>query len=118
MAFYDEETGSRTSKFRMQDLPSEVARQVESMQVGDVSQPFTMVDNRGKTVCAIIQLKNRIESHRATITEDFQTLKEVVLNKRREEFLHNWVVNKIKNTYTRLNDRYKNCDFEYEGWVK
>lgn len=118
MAFFDENTGSRTSKFRMQDLPSEVARQVETMQVGDVSQPFTMIDNRGKTVIAIIKLKNRISSHRATMTDDFQTLKDVVLSKRREEVLHKWVVEKIKNTYTRLNDRYKNCDFEYEGWIK
>ena len=88
------------------------------MQVGDVSQPFTMIDNRGKTVIAIIKLKNRISSHRATMTDDFQTLKDVVLSKRREEVLHKWVVEKIKNTYTRLNDRYKNCDFEYEGWIK
>ena len=36
----------------------------------------------------------------------------------REKVLHDWVVNKIKQTYVRMKDRYKNCDFEYEGWVK
>jgi peptidyl-prolyl cis-trans isomerase SurA len=41
-----------------------------------------------------------------------------VMAKRREDLLHKWVVNKIKNTYVRIGDRYKNCDFEYEGWVR
>ncbi len=36
----------------------------------------------------------------------------------REEKLHNWVVDKIKHTYVWMADRYKNCDFEYQGWVK
>lgn len=109
---------ARTSKFRMQDLPEEVARAVDTMKVGNISAPFQMINSRGKTVCAIVKLKNRVEGHRATITEDFQTLKDVVLDKRREETLHNWVVNKIKSIYVRINDRYKDCKFEYQGWIK
>ena len=87
--------GARTSKFRMQDLPSEVARAVEKMEIGDVSAPFEMIDGKGKTVCAIVKLKNRVNGHKATITEDFQVMKDVVLNKRREEVLHEWVVDKL-----------------------
>ena len=108
----------RTSKFRMQDLPTEVARAVEKLQVGEVSEPFEMVNSRGKTVVAIIKLKSRVEGHRATITEDFQTMKDVVLAKQREETLNEWVANKLKNTYVRMNERYKDCQFQYQGWVK
>lgn len=109
---------TRTSKFQMQDLPQEVAKAVDGLQVGEVSKPFEMINSRGKTVCAIAKLKNRIDGHKATITDDYQTLKNVVLEKRRSEALHDWVVNKIKNVYTRVNDQYKNCNFEYQGWVK
>lgn len=108
----------RTSKFRMQDLPTEVAREVESMQVGDISKPFEMINSRGKKVCAIVKLKSRTDSHRATITEDFQTMKDIVLAKRREQVLNEWVANKLKNTYVRMNDNYKDCEFQYKGWVK
>ncbi|MDO5526671.1 MAG: peptidylprolyl isomerase [Prevotella sp.] len=108
----------RTSKLQMQELPQEVARAVDGLQVGEVSKPFEMINTRGKTVCAIAKLKNRVEGHKATITEDYQILKDVVLNKRREEALHEWVVNKIKNVYVRVNDQYKNCNFEYQGWIK
>ena len=118
MGFFDAENRAITSKFRMRDLPTEIAREVEKMKVGDISKAFQMVNARGKTVCAIVKLKARIEGHQATITEDFQVLKNVVLAKEREKVLHNWVVNKIKQTYIRMDDRYKNCNFEYQGWVK
>ena len=111
-------TGKTSSKFRMQDLPAEIAKAVDTLKVGEISHAFQMINQRGKTVCVIAKLKSRTEGHRATVTEDFQTLKDVVLNKRREECIHKWVVDKIKTTYTRLNDDFKDCQFEFEGWIK
>lgn len=108
--------GERTSKFRMQDLPSEVAAMVEKLQVDEVSPAFEMTNQRGKKVCAVVKLKSRVEGHRASITEDFQILQNIVLSKRKSEFIHDWVKKKIKETYIRMKDRYKGCDFEYEGW--
>lgn len=108
----------RTSKFRMRDLPSEVAKVIDTMKVGEISQAFQMTNTKGKTVCAIVKLKSRVDTHKATITEDFQVMKDVVLAKRREEFIHEWIVKKIKNTYVRISDRYKNCNFEYQGWIQ
>lgn len=116
MANVTEQT--RTSRFRMQDLPTEVARQVERLQVDEISPSFEMINSKGKRVCAIVKLKSRTESHRATITEDFQVMKDEVLAKRREQALHDWVAEKLKNTYVRMNEQYRDCKFEYEGWVK
>ena len=108
----------RTSRFKMADLPAEVAKAVDTLSVGDISMPFTMINERGKTVCAIARLKSRTEGHKATITEDFQVLKNLVLAKRRNQVLHDWVVKRIKSTYVRINERYRDCDFEYEGWIR
>lgn len=110
--------GRITSRFQMQDLPPEVAKVVDTMKVGQISKSFQMINQKGKTVCVVAKLKSRIEGHKANISEDFQVLKDVVLNKRREEKLHQWVVDKIKGIYTRLNDNYQDCKFEYEGWIK
>lgn len=112
------QTGRISSKFQMQDLPQEVAKVVDTMQVGQISRAFQMINQRGKTVCAIVKLKNRVDGHKASITEDFQVMKDVVLNKRNEECIHQWVVDKIKTVYTRLNENYRDCKFEYEGWFK
>ena len=110
--------GERTSKFQMTDLPTEIARAVEKFQPEELSNVFEMVNEKGKKVCAIIKLKNRIPAHKATITEDYQVMKNVVLAKEREKFLRNWVINKIKTTYVRMDEQYKNCNFEYQGWIK
>ena len=118
MAYSDNQTGKITSRFQMRNLPTEIAAVVDTMKVNEISAPFKMTDNKGKTVAAIIKLVNRVDGHRAKITEDFQTMQEVVTQKESERKLHDWVVNKIKNTYVRMNDRYKNCDFEYQGWIK
>lgn len=118
MAFVNPMTGSLSSRFQMKDLPTEVARVVEGMKVGDVSKPFRMINKRGKTVCAFVRLRNRIDGHRATITEDYQVMQNIVLAKERQDFIHNWVVNKIKKTYVRMKDRYKSGEYEYEGWVR
>ena len=42
----------------------------------------------------------------------------VVLEKMREKKVRDWVQEKIRNTYVRMDERYKDCDFEYEGWVR
>jgi peptidyl-prolyl cis-trans isomerase SurA len=118
MANTDQESRARTSKFKMKDLPTEIARVVDTLKVNEISAPFQMVNEKGKTVCAIVKLKSRVEGHKATITEDFQTMKNVVQAKERDKKLHQWVVDKIKHTYVRMNDRYKDCKFEYQGWVK
>ena len=109
---------ARTSRFKMKDLPTEVARVVDTMKVDEVSQPFQMVNPRGKVVCAIVKLKERTPEHRATITEDFQAMRDIVTAQRRKDILHDWVVKKVKETYVRINPRYKSCKFQYEGWFK
>ena len=118
MSNNNQQTGRITSRFQMQELPAEVAKVVDTMQVGQVSRAFQMINQRGKTVCVVAKLKHRVEGHKASIQEDFQTLKDVVLQRRQNERIHQWVVDKIKSVYTRLNDDYRDCKFEYEGWIK
>lgn len=113
-----EESNEITSRFQMKDLPQDVARVVEGLQVGEISRPFRMINEKGQEYCAIIRLKNRIPGHRASITEDFQVLREVVLNERREQCLEKWIREKQRSTYIRINTNWRNCDFRYPGWVK
>lgn len=108
----------RTSRFRMADLPTEIARVVEGMEVGEISKPFQMLDKAGKTQCVIVKLKSRIPSHTATITEDFQILKQIVQDKRSDEFIQKWIREKQRSTYVRINPDWQNCEFQYPGWVK
>ena len=106
-----------TSKFEMQELPQEIARAINTMNVNEISQPFIMINNKGKEVCAIVKLKSRVKGHKATLTEDFQALKDVVLEKKRAEKIEKWIKEKQKSTYVRINEKWRNCDFKYPGWI-
>lgn len=107
-----------SSRFELQELPQEVAKAVYTMAVGEVSEPFVMVDKKGKEVCAIVKLKNRVERHKATPTDDFQVVKDVVLAKMKEQKLQEWIREKQRTTYVRINGDRCDCEFQYPGWVK
>ena len=115
------ETGETSTRFEMSELSSlspELARTVELLEVGEVSKPFTMINSKGKTVCVIARLKNRTLTHRASITEDFQVMQDIVKDKKGEEVILNWIKEKQKSTYIRINPDWRDCEFQYEGWVK
>ena len=112
------QAGVRTSKFQMKELPTEIARMVDTMKVGEVSRSFQMINSRGKTTCALVKLVSRVEGHRATITEDFQAMRDIVMARRKADYLKEWIQKKIKTTYIHIDEAYRNCNFEYKGWVK
>ena len=107
-----------SSRFELQELPQEIAKVVYTMKTGEVSAPFVMIDKRGKEVCAIVKLKNRIEGHKATPTEDFQVVKDVIISKMKEQKLQEWIKEKQKTTYVRINGDWCDCEFQYPGWGK
>ncbi len=108
-----------TSKFEMEELPAEVSRMVYNMSVGDISKPFTMKSpSNGKDVVAIVKLKNRIDGHKATIYDDYQELKAMLENQKREKVIKDFIKKKQSETYIRIKEGWRNCDFMYPGWVK
>ena len=110
---------NNTSKFEMQELPPEIAKVVDQMKVGEISEAFTMIPQKtGKEECVIVKLKSRTNGHKATISEDYQSLKAIVLEKRRDEVLDKWIREKQKHTYVRINENWRNCTFKYPGWIK
>lgn len=108
-----------SSRFEMQDLPPEVAKKIELMQVGDISDAFIMKDpKKNRDVVAIVRLKERVPGHQATLADDFNMIKQMYENHAKQKVLTEWVEQKIQNTYTRISEGWDNCEFNYKGWVK
>lgn len=118
MANKDLQTMTVSSRFQMKDLPQDVAKVVDTLQIGQISKAFRMVNDKGQVICAIVKVKNRIDGHHAGLTEDFQVLRDVVVNKRREERIEQWIKDKINTTYIRIIPDWRNCTFQYPGWIK
>lgn len=108
-------TGS--SRFEMQDLPPEVARKIELMQPGDISDAFIMKDqSKNRDVIAIVKLKARIPGHKATLQDDYSMIKMMYENHAKEQVVKEWVEKKIENTYTKISEGWDACEFNYKGW--
>ena len=105
-----------SSHFGMDELPVDVARVVETLPVGEVSQPFVWMLDNGKTVCAIAKVKSRTEAHRATFSDDYEVLRKMYEAKLSDERIREWVRKKQRSTYVRVNKESRNCEFLYPDW--
>lgn len=113
----NEKSGS--SKFEYQDLPAEVAKVVYGMNVGEISKPFTMINqSTNKEVVAVVKVKSKVSNHTANLSDDYQMLKNYFESKKKQEFLTSWILKKQKETYISIDPDWKNCKFEYPGWIK
>ncbi|MBR5854226.1 MAG: peptidylprolyl isomerase [Paludibacteraceae bacterium] len=107
------------SKFEYQELPPEIARQIYTMKEGDISKPFTMIDRaKNKEVCAIVRLKTKRESHKANLTDDFQIIRNMLMQKLNAETIEQWIRNKQKEIYVYIDPNWRGCDFQYPNWIK
>ena len=108
-----------TPRFGMSELPQEVAKVVDKLQPGEISKPFIMIDPKlNREIVAIVKLTNRVDAHRANISDDYQTIKDMYEDAQRQKILMTWLDQKIKNTYVRIEDGWRNCDFIHKGWIK
>lgn len=113
---YNSEDG--TTMWKMQDLPQEVSKMVNTMEPGDISKPFIMKDKKNSDIVAIVKLTSRKEGHKANLSDDYQLIKGMYENKLKEDIINNWIKKKISETYVKVEDGWSNCTFANEGWLK
>jgi peptidyl-prolyl cis-trans isomerase SurA len=107
-----------TSKFILEELPPEISKLVYTMNVGEISKPFSMINAKEKETCAIIRVKSKTKAHRANLTDDFQLIKQLVQNAKSEKIIADWIVQKQKKTYVRIDEKWGNCEFQHPGWIR
>ena len=107
------------TKFEMAQLPQEVAKQVDKLKVGDISEPFIMIDQKtNREIVAIVKLKSRIDGHKANLRDDYEVLKQMYENYAKNKIIADWISQKIENTYIYVEDGWRDCNFEHKGWLK
>lgn len=106
------------TRFELQDLPQEVAKVVNSMNIGEVSAPFSMIDKQlGREVLAIVKLKSKLPSHKANLIDDYQQIKQYCEVSHSNEVINAWIEKKIGETYIYIDPEWRNCRFEHD-WLK
>jgi peptidyl-prolyl cis-trans isomerase SurA len=110
---------TQSTKFELQEIQPDIARRLEQMVEGEISDPFLMKDQRlGVDQFTIVKLTKKTPPHTANMVDDYQTIKRMLEDKKREETFREWIRKKQRETYITLKDEWKDCPFEFEGWIK
>jgi peptidyl-prolyl cis-trans isomerase SurA len=109
---------SRVTWFTLEELSPEMYVRVRDMKVGEISEPFKTTDENNNEVFRIIRLDNVLPAHTANLKDDYQNLYDAALMQERSKVFDKWVKEKIKNTYIRISEEFKSCEFLKEGWLK
>lgn len=108
-----------SSKFAVEELDGDVSKVLTKMNVNEVSEPFETIDAENQqTVYKIVKLTNKIEAHKADMQNDYQTLSDLYLAKKKEDVLEDWIAERQSETYIRIDDTYANCNFKFDHWIK
>lgn len=110
---------SNTTRFEMSQLPQEVAKKINDMEVGEISDAFVMTNpKRNCDIVALVKLTARIPAHKANLSDDYQTIKGMYENAAKQRMVDEWIAKKIKDTYVKIEDNWIDCEFEHDGWLK
>ncbi|MEY4968366.1 MAG: hypothetical protein RLZZ261_137 [Bacteroidota bacterium] len=96
-------------KFSLDQLDRGVFYAIQNLAVGSISEPTLVRDQQGKEFFRIIELRAKVDPHRANLVQDLALLKNYVENKRRQEVLEAWVARKKAETALRVNGIYQDC---------
>lgn len=105
------------SKLPKELIKGDMARQVSSLQVGEISEPFLDRTETGDEY-KIIKIKAFYPAHTANLDDDWISFENGLKSKKEQEIFEKWIKERQQNTYIHIDDEYKNIKFHYDGWIK
>jgi peptidyl-prolyl cis-trans isomerase SurA len=108
----------RINWFTLEELNPEMYVKVRDMKQGEISEAFRTTDDDDNVVFRIVRLDDEIPAHRANLKDDYESLYASAVQEARSKEYREWINKKIGNTYIRVSDELKSCDFLKKGWLK
>jgi peptidyl-prolyl cis-trans isomerase SurA len=107
-----------TSLFEAEQLDPKVANAIRNLEVGEISKPFETEDDQGNAICKIVLLRSKTKPHKANLSQDYQRIQNLAIERKKGEVLEEWITNTIENTYIKIDDDFKKCKFRNKEWIK
>jgi peptidyl-prolyl cis-trans isomerase SurA len=104
-------------KFDLTRMDPQLYNRVSNLKTGEITMPFYEEIRGGDKMYKIILLKNKIEAHTASFSEDYEKIQQLALQKKKEEEVDKWAKSKLGDTYIKLDGEYSKCDFK-QNWTK
>jgi peptidyl-prolyl cis-trans isomerase SurA len=104
-------------RFELTKMDPALYAQVSELKDGEVSMPILDQERGGGQFYKILTINNRFEEHQAEFSKDYIKIKELALRDKQIKEIAKWTEEKIKETYIKINDEYKDCEFT-NNWLK
>ena len=129
--FYSEDPASRTNGGQMADPNSGSAyfeidqlkpqdyNAIKDLQPGEISEPIESLDNEGRDgnlVYKILRLDKIVPAHTATFERDYTEILGDVRQQLQMRAIDNFIKEKIRTTYIRIDPIFEDCEFESAEW--
>ncbi|MDB0603396.1 peptidylprolyl isomerase [Tenacibaculum maritimum] len=105
------------STFDLTRMDPALYGRVNDLKKGEITAPFYDETRGGEKMYKIILMKDRTNTHKADLVEDYVKIQQLALQKKKEETIAKWSKEKINDTYIKLNAEYKKCTFK-KDWKK
>jgi len=113
----DPNTGS--AYFEIDQIKPQDYTAIKDLKPGEVSRPIESLDNEGRDgnlVYKILRLDRIVPAHTASFEHDYTELLGDVKAVKQREAVDQFVKDKIKETYIKIDPLFQDCDFELDGW--
>jgi len=108
-------TGS--SKFELHELESPIQLVIEQLEVNEISEPnYVKLDN-GKEAFRLFKLLSKTDAHQVNFKDDYKMIRDMALETKKDETISEWINSSLLKTYVRINEKYKELNFQY-NWLK
>jgi peptidyl-prolyl cis-trans isomerase SurA len=106
-----------TSELNLDEFNARDFYIISRLKPGQVSDPYESFDNKGNKVYKIIRIAKRTKPHRANLTEDYSLIKNMALEAKKMKILNEWIIEKQKETFIRIDPPYHKCNFSLDAWI-
>lgn len=106
-----------SDKLEKLSLDPTISYQIAGLKKGDITDPFQQEDQQKRKMISIVQVNDIIDAHQLELATDYERIKDMALNKKKNEIVEKWVNAKIPSLFISLDNKYKDCNF-HSNWQK
>lgn len=103
--------------FELTKMDPELYSQIEKLKDGDISIVLRDEDRLNPVKFKILTVTDRIDEHEANFATDYIKIQALALQNKKLKEIEKWQNTKIDDTYIKIANEYKGCEF-FSNWLK
>lgn len=109
-------TGSTT--FEAEQLDPQISFVIEKMKVGEISNPVPLKTEEQEDAYQIVLLKKKTQAHKANLKQDYSKIMAWAEGNKKQIIITEWINDKAQDTYVKIINQYKDCDFKHDWEIR